>query len=87
MSSRTDEREGRSVDELMDILRSLHPEVDFDACRTLADDRILDSFDIVTIISEIYERFDVAVPADQIVPGNFNSAQSLWALICRLEEE
>ena len=73
--------------ELLEILENLHPEVDFDTCTTLIDDKILDSFDIITIISEINEEFDVVIPAEEIVPENFNSAQALHALITRLEEE
>ena len=38
--------------ELLEILENLHPEVDFDTCTTLIDDKILDSFDIITIRSE-----------------------------------
>ena len=73
--------------ELLEILENLHPEVDFDTCTTLIDDKILDSFDIITIISEINEEFDVVIPAEEIIPENFNSAQALHALITRLEEE
>lgn len=75
------------MDELIEILQSLHPEVDFASCQTLVDDKILDSFDIVTVISEIYDVFGVAVPAEEIVPANFNSAQALYALIEKLEDE
>ena len=75
------------MSELIEILENLHPEVDFDTCTTLIDDKILDSFDIITIISEINEEFDVVIPAEEIVPENFNSAQALHALIERLEEE
>ncbi len=75
------------MDDLMDILRDLHPEVDFDACRTLVDDKIIDSFDIVTIIAEVAEAYDVVIPAEEIVPQNFNSAGALYDLICRLDEE
>ena len=75
------------MSELIEILENLHPEVDFDTCTTLIDDKILDSFDIITIISEINEEFDVVIPAEEIVPENFNSAQALHALITRLEEE
>ena len=73
--------------ELLDILENLHPEVDFDTCTTLIDDKILDSFDIITIISEINEEFDVVIPAEEIVPENFNSAQALHELITRLADE
>jgi acyl carrier protein len=73
--------------ELLEILENLHPEVDFDTCTTLIDDKILDSFDIITIISEINEEFDVVIPAEEIVPENFNSAQALYALVKKLEDE
>ena len=75
------------MDELLTILSDLHPEVDFETCDTLIDDGILDSFDIVTIIAEVNEEFDVVIPAEEIVPENFNSAEALYALIERLEDE
>lgn len=73
--------------ELLEILENLHPEVDFASCTTLIDDKILDSFDIITIISEINEEFDVVIPAEEIVPKNFNSAQALFDLVKKLEDE
>ena len=75
------------MEELIKILKDLHPDVDFDTCTTLIDDKILDSFDIVSVISEINEEFDVVIPAEEIVPENFNSASALYALIKRLEDE
>lgn len=75
------------MDELIEILKDLHSDVDFETCTTLIDDKILDSFDIVSIVSEVNDRFDVAIPAKELVPENFNSAKALWALITRLEED
>ncbi len=75
------------MDDLIKILKELHPEVDFESCTTLIDDKILDSFDIVTVISEINEEFDVVIPAEEIVPENFNSAKALYALIKKIEDE
>lgn len=75
------------MEDLIKILKDLHPEVDFENCTTLIDDKILDSFDIVTVISEINEEFDVVIPAEEIVPENFNSAQALYALIKKIEDE
>lgn len=72
---------------LLEILNDLHPDVDFETCDTLIDDEILDSFDIVSLIAEISNEFDVTISAKDIIPDNFNSAQALWALIERLEEE
>lgn len=75
------------MEALLEILNDLHPEVDFETCNTLLDDKIIDSFDIVTIISEVNEEYDVVIPAEEIIPENFNSASALYELICRLEDE
>ena len=75
------------MEELLEILRDLHPEVDFETCGTLIDDKILDSFDIVSIIAEIEDQFDVVITAEKIIPQNFNSAKALYALIQELEDE
>ncbi len=74
------------MDELLEILADLHPEVDYETEEHLIDDAILDSFDIISIISEIADVFDVVVPAKEIIPENFNSAQALWDMIERLED-
>ena len=74
------------MEELLEILEDLHPEVDYDTETGLIDKAILDSFDIITIISEIADAFDVVVPAKEIIPENFNSAQALWNMITRLED-
>ena len=75
------------MNELIEILSNLHPEVDFETCDTLIDDKILDSFDIISVISEINEEFDVVIPAEEIIPENFNSAQALYDLVTRLADE
>ena len=75
------------MEALLNILSDLHPEVDFETCTTLIDDKILDSFDIVTLVAEIDAAFDVAIPAEELVPENFNSAQALFALIEKLLDE
>lgn len=74
------------LDKIIEILSDLHEDVDFTTCDTLIDDKILDSFDIITVITEINSEFDVAIPADRIVPENFNSAQALAALVEELED-
>ena len=53
---------------------------------SLIDDGILDSLDIVTLITEINDVFDVSIPAEEIVPENFNSARAIMALINKLDE-
>lgn len=72
---------------LLDILKELHPDVEFETYDTLIDDGVLDSFDIVSLIAEIDSEFDVTIPAEEIIPENFNSAKALYALIERLSDE
>lgn len=68
------------------ILADLHPDVDFETNDTLIDDGVLDSLDIVSIISEISAELDLTVPPEEIVPENFNSAAALVELLERLDE-
>lgn len=75
------------MNDLLEILQGLHPDVDFENEEHLIDNMILDSFDIVTLISEISDTFDITISAEQIIPENFNSAKALYALIQELEEE
>ena len=75
------------MEALLNILSELHPDVDFDTCTTLIDDKILDSFDIVTLVAEIDAEFDVAIPAEELIPENFNSASALYELIEKLLDE
>ena len=75
------------MEELLEILSELHPEVDFETEEHLIDNAILDSFDIVTLIAEIHDVFDVTIDAKRIIPENFKSAEALYALIQEIEEE
>ena len=74
------------MEALLNILSELHPEVDFENNEELIDDGILDSLDLVTLITEINDRMDVSIPPEEIVPENFNSVEALLALIERLDE-
>ena len=75
------------METLLEILEDLHPDVDFTVECALIDDGILDSLDIVTLITEINDKFDISIPAEEIVPENFNSAATLMALIEKIDEE
>ena len=75
------------MDEIIGILEEMHPDVDFEKEKKLIDKKILDSFDIVTLIAELSNAFDVSIPAEEIIPENFNSAQAILNMIERLEDE
>lgn len=75
------------MDELMDILQETRPDVDFEHETKLIDNHILDSFDIISIVGEINDTFDVDINADDLLPENFNSAKAIWELIESLLDE
>jgi len=80
-------KERKKMNELLEILKELRPDVDFATQEHLIDDGILDSFDIVTLVGDLNDSFDVDISAEDLEPENFNSAQAMLALIQRLQEE
>ena len=74
------------MEELLELLKDVRDDVDFDSCTDLIDGKILTSFDIIQIISVIDEEYDVEIPAKEIIPENFNSAQAIYDMIQRLKK-
>lgn len=75
------------MDEILEILNGLGLDADFEHCTTLIDDCILESLDIVSLIAELSDAFDITIPARDIVPENFNSAQAMLRMVERLLDE
>lgn len=74
------------MEKLIEILESIRPDIDFRNETALIDDGILDSFDVVSIISELDDTFDVQIRITELDPENFNSAESIWNLIQELKK-
>ncbi len=74
------------MEELYRILKELRPDVNFEEKKALIDDGILDSFDIVALVGEIDETFDVQIGVEDLIPENFNSVESIMGLINRLRD-
>lgn len=72
---------------ILEMLQELHEEVDFDKEKKLVDNKILDSFDLVTLVAELGEEFDVDITAKDFVEDNFNSLDALTKMITRLLDE
>ena len=68
----------------MRILSELSSDIDFETEDALIDGGLLDSFDIVTLVAEIDDAYGVQIPAETLIPENFNSAKAIFALIQRL---
>ncbi len=73
------------MDILMRILSELSSDIDFETEDTLIDGGLLDSFDIVTLVAEIDDAFGIEIPAEALIPENFNSAKAIFALIQQLQ--
>lgn len=73
------------MEQLLEILKGIRPDVDFANETALIDDGILDSFDVVSIISELDDAFDVQIHINELDPENFNSAEAIWKLVQELK--
>ena len=74
--------------ELLEILNELYPDVDFTTYDARIDGALIQSMEMVELITAIEERFDIEFPPGLMgSPEHFHSAQAIWALIQRLEDE
>ncbi|WP_330940155.1 acyl carrier protein [Bacteroides sp. MSB163] len=73
------------MEKLLEILQRVRPDVDFNNETLLIDDGILDSMDVVSIISELDDEFGVQVRINELIPDNFNSVEAIWNLIQNLK--
>lgn len=75
------------MEQLMKILKELRPDVNFEQEDKLIDNGVLDSFDLVALVGEINEAFLVEVEFEDMEPENFNSAENMYAMIVKLQNE
>ena len=73
------------MDELRTILEEIRPDVDFDVEKELIDGKILDSFDIIAIVSELIQNYDLRINVNDLLPENFNSIEAIWELVQKLK--
>lgn len=73
-------------EKIIEILKNLHPEIDVATCDRLVEDGILDSLDIVTLVTELNGAFGLSIPAVEILPENFNSVEALVEMMERLDD-
>ncbi len=70
-----------NMEKLLEILTDICPDVDFEEEEALIDDGLIESLDIVAIVTEIMAEFDVEISVDDLLPENFNSAKAILDLI------
>ena len=74
------------MEKLMNILKEIDDSIDYEKEQALIDDHILDSFGVITLVSDLEEAFDISIEAGEMIPENFNSAQAIWNMVRRLQE-
>lgn len=75
------------MDKLLALLKEIRPDVDFENEKELIDDGYLDSFDVVSIISEIDDTYGVQIRISELDPENFNSIEAMWNLIQKIKND
>ncbi len=75
------------MDELMDILMEIDPDIDYETEDQLIDGKVLDSFSIVNLVAQISETFDIDISPKYLIPENFNSAEAMWDMIQTIQDE
>ncbi|MCH5351876.1 MAG: acyl carrier protein [Acutalibacter sp.] len=75
------------MEQVLQILSAVRPDVDFETETALIDDGVLDSFDIVAIVGDLNDAFGIEITVEELEPENFNSAEAIYALVQKLLEE
>ena len=75
------------MDKLLEILKDINPDVDYETEDRLIDGKVYDSFSIITLISNISDAFDIELGPEHLIPENFNSAKAMWDMIQRVLDE
>ena len=75
------------MEKLLDILNQIRSDIDYENENALVDDGILDSFDIVSIVSELSMEYDIDIAIDDMTAENFNSAEAMLEMITRIQDE
>lgn len=73
-------------EQVLEILTEIRKDIDFENETKLIDDNILASLDIVAIVGEFNDVFDVEISVEDLIPENFNSVEAMVALIEEAQE-
>ncbi len=75
------------MEKLLEILKQIRSDIDYDKEKELVDDGVLDSFDIVSIVSELTMEYDIDISIDDMTAENFNSIEAMHEMILRIQDE
>lgn len=72
---------------VMEILQDVRADVDFENETKLIDNKILESFDIISLVGELSDEFGIEIGPKEMTAQNFNSVDSITAMVERLQNE
>ena len=75
------------MDELLEILNDINPDIDYETEDNLIDGKVLDSFSIVSLIAQIMDTFDIDISPKWMRNENFNSVEAMWHMIQTIQED
>ena len=73
------------MEKLMNILEEIDDSIDYEKEKALIDGRILDSFGVITLVSELEDAYGIEIGASEMTPDNFNSAEAIYNMVIRLQ--
>ncbi len=74
------------MEQLLEILQRINPNVDFINSKKLVTDKLIDSIDITSILAELEEKFDIEIDMEYVTPENLDSVEAMWNMIQELME-
>ena len=74
------------MEKLMNILMEIDDSIDYENEKALIDGRLLDSFGVITLVSGLEDAYDIEIEASEMIPDNFNSAEAIYKMVLRLQE-
>lgn len=75
------------MEELLELLKEIKPEIDYNVEKNMVEDELLDSFDIIEIVSALADTFGVEVSPKELLPENFASIEAIWEVVQNLKQK
>ena len=72
------------MEQLLEILHRINPDVDFENSKKLVTDKLIDSIDITSLLAELEESFDIEIDMEYVTPENLDSVEAMWNMIQEL---
>lgn len=68
-------------EEIIEILKTIRPDIDYRIDKNLVSDGIFDSFDMVVLLATLSERYSIEIDSDDITEQNFDNVEEMANLV------